>query len=119
MAGHFKVMRADLRAIDLPKRFVNEPVRLCPLCLHEDVQKYGVPYIHLSHQMPSVRACSKHGVEDVRDEACIDRVSRRNNKHQPSVKPTKQERASKLMKELLHAARSIRNCTIEDLWRAK
>lgn len=39
-----------------------EPLRLCLRCLHEDMVDFGVPYIHLSHQIPGVEVCSRHGI---------------------------------------------------------
>lgn len=44
-----------------PKRFSTETIRLCLDCLREDVETYGVRYIHRSHQIPGVEVCSKHG----------------------------------------------------------
>ena len=35
--------------------------KLCPDCLVDDEKEYGVPYIHRSHQIPSVTACWRHG----------------------------------------------------------
>lgn len=36
-------------------------LRLCPACVKEDHQIFGVPYWHRCHQMPSVHACHIHG----------------------------------------------------------
>lgn len=33
---------------------------LCPDCLIEDDKKFGVPYIHRSHQIPGVTTCWRH-----------------------------------------------------------
>lgn len=39
-----------------------EPLRLCLRCLHEDMTDFGVPYIHLSHQIPGVEVCGRHSI---------------------------------------------------------
>jgi len=49
------------KATNTPKRFSTEPIRLCLECLREDLDVYGVRYIHRSHQVPGVEVCSKHG----------------------------------------------------------
>lgn len=36
--------------------------RYCPICAHEDEQKYGTTYLHVSHQCFYKRVCSKHNV---------------------------------------------------------
>lgn len=33
---------------------------LCPACLIDDEKKFGVPYLHRSHQIPGVTACWRH-----------------------------------------------------------
>lgn len=38
-------------------------MRICPICLAEDVKQYGEPYAHRAHLLPFVRVCHKHGVE--------------------------------------------------------
>lgn len=38
-------------------------MRICPVCLAEDVTQYGEPYAHRAHHLPFVRICYKHGVE--------------------------------------------------------
>lgn len=48
--------------IRAPKRLALEPTRICMECLHEDWKVYGTSYIHLSHQIPGVEVCAKHGV---------------------------------------------------------
>ncbi len=42
---------------------IKEPdyVCICPDCWEEDLQKYGEGYLHLSHNLPGVRTCTKHG----------------------------------------------------------
>lgn len=37
-------------------------VWVCPGCLEEDRKKYGVAYLHRSHQIPGVYSCWKHGI---------------------------------------------------------
>lgn len=49
------------KATNTPKRFSTETIRLCLECLREDLDIYGVRYIHRSHQIPGVEVCSKHG----------------------------------------------------------
>lgn len=43
-----------------PKRLSAETTRLCIACLREDMDAFGVRYIHRSHQLPGVEVCSKH-----------------------------------------------------------
>lgn len=38
----------------------SESLRLCPLCLTEDIQNYGEPYWHREHQLPGMITCSIH-----------------------------------------------------------
>jgi hypothetical protein len=42
---------------------VSEPTyfRYCPQCVEEDIEKLGETYWHLSHQLPGVLVCLKHG----------------------------------------------------------
>jgi len=49
------------KAANTPKRLSAETIRLCLDCLREDLDVYGVRYIHRSHQVPGVEVCSKHG----------------------------------------------------------
>ena len=35
-------------------------MRYCPVCCQEDLQLYGEPYWHRSHQLPDMRICTKH-----------------------------------------------------------
>lgn len=53
--------RAANNGMNTPKRLSTETIRLCLECLHEDLDVYGVRYIHRSHQIPGVEVCSKHG----------------------------------------------------------
>ncbi|MCC8045736.1 MAG: TniQ family protein [Clostridiales bacterium] len=39
-----------------------EDIRICPECWAEDSEKYGAGYLHLSHNLPGVTCCAKHGV---------------------------------------------------------
>jgi hypothetical protein len=50
-------------SIVAPKRMVIEATRICLACLHDDFRTYGVPYIHLSHQVPGVEVCAQHGID--------------------------------------------------------
>lgn len=36
-------------------------IRSCPLCDKEDLDKFGTTYYHLSHGIPGVTVCHKHG----------------------------------------------------------
>uniref|UniRef100_UPI00140E4E31 TniQ family protein n=1 Tax=Enterocloster aldenensis TaxID=358742 RepID=UPI00140E4E31 len=35
-------------------------IKICPICMKEDKEKYGESYWHLSHQIPLVNICHKH-----------------------------------------------------------
>jgi transposase-like protein len=35
-------------------------LRLCPLCIRHDIEKYGEPFWHIHHQLPGVLVCSLH-----------------------------------------------------------
>lgn len=35
-------------------------MRYCPACYQEDLQLYGEPYWHRSHQLPDMQICTKH-----------------------------------------------------------
>lgn len=35
-------------------------IRLCPLCLVDDMHDYGEPYFHVEHQLPGMTLCVKH-----------------------------------------------------------
>lgn len=35
--------------------------RYCPGCLRDDIETYGEPYLHRSHQLPVASVCSRHG----------------------------------------------------------
>lgn len=41
----------------------NPPLRYCICCHQEDIDKYGVPYWHRSHQLPGITCCSKHHLD--------------------------------------------------------
>ena len=43
----------------LPQGFLSA-MRYCPVCCQEDLQLYGEPYWHRSHQLPDMRICTKH-----------------------------------------------------------
>lgn len=38
-------------------------IRVCPLCLVENLELYGEPYLHRSHHLPFVNVCYKHNIE--------------------------------------------------------
>lgn len=56
---HHRVQRDPL---PVPKRVLGDTTRLCLECVHEDIRVFGVPYLHLSHQVPGVEVCAKHAV---------------------------------------------------------
>ena len=35
-------------------------LRYCPLCCQEDIETFGEPYWHTSHQLPLISVCTKH-----------------------------------------------------------
>ncbi len=39
-----------------------QPIKICPKCMREDIDLYGRPYIHRSHQLTGVDVCYKHHV---------------------------------------------------------
>jgi len=53
---------AQLMHKSLPKRAFSGAgtVRVCLACVKEDEVKHGTPYVHLSHQIPGVYACTNH-----------------------------------------------------------
>lgn len=58
-----RTQRKHRDPIRIPQRTGTEATRMCLACLHEDFRTFGVPYIHLSHQVPGVQVCGKHDVE--------------------------------------------------------
>ncbi|OBA03950.1 hypothetical protein A9P44_20240 [Paenibacillus polymyxa] len=38
----------------------HKQLKLCPLCIQQDEQRYGEPYWHRAHQLPGVWACPTH-----------------------------------------------------------
>ncbi|WP_040949390.1 TnsD family Tn7-like transposition protein [Gorillibacterium massiliense] len=48
-------------------RFTDPPLFLCPVCVEEDIEKYGEPYWHRSHQLPGSLVCYKHNVRLVKE----------------------------------------------------
>ena len=46
----------------LTSRFgASHPLKACPVCIREDLDKYGWSYWHGAHQFPGVWICAKHG----------------------------------------------------------
>ena len=35
-------------------------VNICPECMKEDIEKFGEPYLHCSHQLSGIQTCYKH-----------------------------------------------------------
>ena len=53
------------RATDKLNPKIRAPFRtisLCPLCVSEDTDQYGEPYLHRSHQLPGICVCPKHHI---------------------------------------------------------
>lgn len=46
--------------VKLPKQYWSRSLKCCPVCMKEDLGKYGETYWHLSHQIPSATICTKH-----------------------------------------------------------
>ncbi|MCM3325009.1 TnsD family transposase [Cytobacillus kochii] len=59
--------------------------RFCPTCLQEDIQNKGEPYWHVSHQLPGVITCLKHG-----DYLCDSTVRFRNTEKHEFVAATEE-----------------------------
>lgn len=38
-----------------------DEIHLCPECWKGDIARYGEGYLHLSHHLPKVKVCAKHG----------------------------------------------------------
>ena len=43
--------------------FRKETLFYCPCCIKDDLDRFGFPYFHLSHQYEGVNACAKHGTK--------------------------------------------------------
>ena len=43
------------------KATLKENIKICKKCLQEDKQTYSSAYLHLSHHLPGVEICTKHG----------------------------------------------------------
>lgn len=39
----------------------HHPLRACPACMAADVRAFGIAYWHLTHQLPGVLVCLRHG----------------------------------------------------------
>ncbi|WP_270269328.1 TniQ family protein [Enterocloster clostridioformis] len=46
--------------VKISKPYESMELKSCPLCMQEDMKKYGEIYWHLSHQIPYVSICQKH-----------------------------------------------------------
>uniref|UniRef100_UPI001F48986A TniQ family protein n=1 Tax=Enterocloster aldenensis TaxID=358742 RepID=UPI001F48986A len=46
--------------IIIVKPYESLELKSCPLCMREDIEKYGETYWHLKHQIPYVSVCQKH-----------------------------------------------------------
>ena len=50
--------------------------KFCPKCMEEDIEKYGEPYWHRTHQIPEYMVCSKHKVLLQNSDVKISRYNR-------------------------------------------
>lgn len=41
----------------------SKTLNYCPQCLVNDIEKFGIAYWHVKHQLPGVSACVEHGVQ--------------------------------------------------------
>ncbi|AUO07087.1 hypothetical protein NS115_01145 [Paenibacillus jamilae] len=79
-------------------------LRLCPICVDEEVNKYGEPYWHRSHQLPGSIVCHIHNVLLVSEcPICKESLADRNDPL-PKVLPLFCSRGHSL-----HCTRSNRN----------
>lgn len=46
--------------VRLPKPYASREMKICPVCMREDIKQYGEAYWHLSHQIPFVSVCHTH-----------------------------------------------------------
>ena len=44
----------------LPKPYQEKALKYCPLCIKEDMERYGETYWHTAHQIPYASVCHKH-----------------------------------------------------------
>lgn len=59
--GGDSVAHLKLRLGILTSRFrAHHPLKACPLCMTEDMQRTGWAYWHMAHQHPGVWTCTKH-----------------------------------------------------------
>jgi len=49
------------KEIPIPKKQQPKYMRVCPLCVKEDREKYGETYWHVSHQLQGIDVCHIHG----------------------------------------------------------
>ena len=54
---------SSYKLLPIPLRRDNYYLRYCPGCIREDRNKYGEAYFHISHQIPNICCCTKHGCE--------------------------------------------------------
>lgn len=54
----FEIAKVSLKSTANEKKLL----KFCPVCLEEDIQQYGEPYWHRSHQIPGVYMCLNHGL---------------------------------------------------------
>lgn len=77
------LLSEDLANMDLSKlknknsTYYMEPLRLCPHCVKDDLDKYGTCYYHRMHHIPGVTVCAYHGcalwLQDWDDDDCCDK----------------------------------------------
>ncbi|MBD2211882.1 TniQ family protein [Nostoc linckia FACHB-104] len=52
----FEIAKLSLKSTGNEKKFL----KFCPVCLEEEIQQYGEPYWHRSHQIPGIYVCLNH-----------------------------------------------------------
>jgi len=90
----------------------NSPLRYCVCCHREDIDKYGVPFWHRSHQLPGITCCATHHLDLVvyttpsmltDKQRLILPPGSLTRKHLPTESRPDQVRFAQLSKDLLEA----------------
>lgn len=55
------ILQCQSPAVPIHQSKTQEKLYVCPDCLKEDRERYGESYLHLSHHLPGVKVCAKHG----------------------------------------------------------
>lgn len=56
------MLQSEAPCVPSISRTVKDEIHLCTECWKEDVSRYGEGYLHLSHHLPRVKVCAKHGI---------------------------------------------------------